>query len=121
MSLRQHTSFSSSQQLRHQQQRPLSCAQSSHPYSRRNSSTRTVVSKAQLGDMLDTVVTWGAVAASIGATVYAVFYDWQRGRQARKQQCEAAQADPMIDPSGNFTWAVMGGVSFMPLFNYMVS
>ena len=66
--------------------------------------------------MLDTVVTWGAVAASVGATAYAVFYDWQRSKQQQQQQPDGA----VLGTEDNFTWAVMGGVSFIPLFNYMV-
>jgi len=70
--------------------------------------------------MLDTVITWGALAASIGATVYAVFYDWHGGIQHKRQQ-QQQQSTALLGPDDNFSWAVMGVVSFIPLFNYLVS
>lgn len=79
-----------------------------------------VVTRAELGSMLDTVITWGALAAGVGATVYAVFYDWHGGTQ-HKQRQQQQQSTALLGPGDNFSWAVMGGVSFIPLFNYLVS
>lgn len=76
-----------------------------------------VLVKAAMGDVpsvLDTLITYGALSLSVGATVYTVFYNWPR-RRADKQAVSLTQ------PADNFTWGVMGAVSAFPLFNYMVS
>lgn len=74
--------------------------------------------------MPDTVVTWGAVAASAGAIAYSLFYDWKQDTQQREQQQQRQQEvqdAALFGPPDNVTWAVMGVVSCIPFFNYLVS
>lgn len=83
----------------------------------------STVAKAQLGGMFDTVVTWGAVAASVAAISYSLFYDWKQDQpqQETPQQQQEGQATSLFGPPDTVTWAVMGVVSCIPFFNYLVS
>jgi hypothetical protein len=73
--------------------------------------------------MLDTVITWGAVTASVGAISYSLFYDWKQDlpQQETPQQQQEGPATSLFGPPDNVTWAVMGVVSCIPFFNYLVS
>jgi hypothetical protein len=62
--------------------------------------------------MLDTVVTWGTLGLSAGATAYALFHAWPAGTR-EQPGCLRSDED-------NFAWALMSGVSCLPLFNSMV-
>lgn len=80
---------------------------------RRHRRVHTVSTRAQMGGLLDTMVTWGALAAGAGAVAYSLFYD-------RKQQQQQQQDAPLFGPPDNMSWAVMGVVSCIPFFNYLV-
>lgn len=83
-------------------------------FQQRHRRAHTVITRAQMGDLLDTMVTWGALAAGAGAVAYSLFYD-------RKQQKQQQQQDaPLFGPPDNMSWAVMGVVSCIPFFNYLV-
>jgi hypothetical protein len=62
--------------------------------------------------LLDTVVTFGALSLSVGATIYTIF-NYQPTKSGPK-------AAALTHPDDNFTWGVMGAVSCIPLFNYTV-
>jgi hypothetical protein len=108
-----HCSPSLLHSARQQHRRPAAAQRAFQPVYRK----RRTVTRAQIGDMFDTVVTWGSVAAGVGAVVYSIFYDWKETSQQQRQQQEAA----MFGPADNTTWAVMGVVSCIPFFNYLVS
>lgn len=95
--------------------RALSASAPLHTWTR---GRKKATARAQIGDTLDTVVTWGAVGASLAATSYALFYDWKQGQL---QQQEQQHRVDMFGPADNFTWGVMGIVSCIPFFNYLVS
>lgn len=88
----------------------------------RHKRARTVA-QAQIGGMLDTVVTWGALAAGAGAVVYAIFYDWKQNNKQQQQQGQGQRLDTaaLFGPPDNTTWTVMGVVSCIPFFNFLVS
>lgn len=60
--------------------------------------------------LLDTVVTFGALSLSVGATIYTIF-SYQPSRSGPKPAA-------LTHADDNFTWGVMGAVSCIPLFNY---
>lgn len=62
--------------------------------------------------LLDTVVTFGALSLSVGATIYTIF-SYQPSRSGPKPAA-------LTHADDNFTWGVMGAVSCIPLFNYTV-
>lgn len=72
--------------------------------------------QADARGVLDTLVTYGAVSLSLGATAYTVFHDRRRATASRSEKPAVAAL-----PEDNSTWAVMGVVSCIPLFNSMVS
>lgn len=60
--------------------------------------------------LLDTVVTYGVLSLSVGATIYTIF-NYQPSKSGPKTAS-------LTHPDDNFTWGVMGAVSCIPLFNY---
>lgn len=72
--------------------------------------------RASLGELTDTAVTYGALAASVGATVLAVF---TVKAPTRRRTPVKGQPQP-IEEDGGFRWAVMGVVSCLPLFSWLV-
>jgi hypothetical protein len=98
---------------KHQQQR-FKAPRFQHRHRR----AHTVSTRAQMGGLLDTVVTWGALAAGAGAVAYSIFYDWKPKQRPKQQQQQ--QDAPLFGPPDNMSWAVMGVVSCIPFFNYMV-
>lgn len=98
----------------HQQHRRAAATKRAFQHTHRK---RAIVTRAQLGDIIDTVITWGSVAAGVGAVVYSVFYDW---KQTCQQQQVQEQDAAMFGPADSTTWAVMGVISCIPFFNYLV-
>lgn len=74
--------------------------------------------------MLDTLITWGAVGASATAVAYALFYTWPcasgGGSHLPGTRTTVSVSSSLQVPEDNFTWAIMGGLSCIPLFNSMV-
>lgn len=102
------------------QQIKAATAVPSEQFGHRHKRARTV-SQAQIGGMLDTVVTWGALAAGAGAVVYSVFYDWKQNKQQQQGQGQRLDTAALFGPPDNTTWTVMGVVSCIPFFNFLVS
>lgn len=65
--------------------------------------------RADLWATVDQVVTTGALTIGVGATLLAIFADRLPVAKIKDQQ------------EASFKWGVMGAISCLPLFNWMVS
>lgn len=63
---------------------------------------------ADLWAAADTIITSGAIAVGVGAALLAVFADRLPPAKLKEQQ------------DGSFRWGIMGAVSCLPLFNWLV-
>jgi hypothetical protein len=70
---------------------------------------RAMHAVADLRATLDTLVTTGAVAVGVGVTLLAIFADPRPKAKVKEEQ------------DNSFKWGLMGGISCLPLFNWMVS
>eukprot|EP00878_Enallax_costatus_P009197 GHUV01009615.1.p1 GENE.GHUV01009615.1~~GHUV01009615.1.p1 ORF type:complete len:265 (+),score=68.25 GHUV01009615.1:154-948(+) len=103
--------FPSRQTYRVLHEAHIPCTPAVHRKRRRRAGLQV---QADARGVLDTVVPYGAVSLSLGATLYTVFYN-RRSAAAKLPEKPAVAALP----DDNFTWAVMGVVSCIPLFNFM--
>lgn len=65
--------------------------------------------RADMWGTVDAVFTGGALAVAGGAALMAIFADRRPASEVREQQ------------DNGFKWGLMGGISCLPLFNWMVS
>lgn len=109
-------SSSAAQRAQHLQRHALALAPS--PSARRTAARAApgprgrraaVAVRADMWATVDTVVTGGALAVAAGAAILAVLADRRPEREVREQQ------------DNGFKWGLMGAISCLPLFNWMVS